>query len=97
LRRVQVKGRKQEFMIYELLGMTGGGGSEIEVRSADRRLGQLTWEASEHFEKGDLKEAARRYRKILDEFPGDPVAKSMLEVVSSAGSVGHRHVRSARK
>jgi adenylate cyclase len=85
LRRVQVKGRKQEFMIYELLGVTGGGDSEIEVRSADQRLSQLTWDASAHFEKGDLKEAARRYQKILDEFPGDPVAKSMLEMVSSAG------------
>jgi adenylate cyclase len=85
LRRVQVKGRKQEFMVYELLGMTGSGDAEIEVRSSDQRLSQMTWEASECFEKGDLKEAARRYRKILEEFPADPVAKSMLEVVSSTG------------
>jgi adenylate cyclase len=85
LRRVQVKGRKQEFMVYELLGMTGSGDVEIEVRSSDQRLRQMTWEASECFEKADLKEADRRYRKILEEFPGDPVAKSMLEVVSSAG------------
>jgi adenylate cyclase len=85
LRRVQVKGRKQEFMVYELLGMTSSGDAEIEVRSSDQRLGQMTWEASECFEKGDLKEAARRYRRILEEFPADPVAKSMLEVVSSTG------------
>jgi adenylate cyclase len=85
LRRVQVKGRKQEFMVYELLGMTTGGDAEIEVRSADQRLCQMTWEASEYFERGDLKEAARHYQKVLEEFPGDPVAKSMLEVASSPG------------
>jgi adenylate cyclase len=85
LRRVQVKGRKQEFMVYELLGMTNSGDAELDVRSTDQRLGQITWEASYCFQKGDLKEAARRYQKILEEFPADPVAKSMLEVVSSTG------------
>jgi adenylate cyclase len=82
LRHVHVKGRKQEFMVYELLGMTGAGDAEIEARSSDRRLSQMTWEASECFERGDLGEAARRYRKILEEFPSDTVAKSMLEASS---------------
>jgi class 3 adenylate cyclase/ABC-type nitrate/sulfonate/bicarbonate transport system substrate-binding protein len=84
LQRVQVKGRTQEFMVYELLGMTRSGDAEIEVRPADHQLSQMTWEASECLEKGDLKEAARRYQKILEEFPDDPVAKLML-VVSSTG------------
>jgi class 3 adenylate cyclase len=82
LRHVHVKGRKQEFMVYELLGMTGDGDAEIEARSSDRRLSQMTWEASEYFERGELGEAARRYRKILEEFPSDSVAKSMLEASS---------------
>jgi adenylate cyclase len=83
LRYVQVKGRKQEFLVYELLGMAGSGDEEIEARSPDRRLSQITWEASECFESGELDEAARRYQRILEEFPSDPVAKSMLEALSS--------------
>jgi adenylate cyclase len=84
LRRVQVKGRKQEFMVYELLGMARGEDAEIEVRSSDHRLSQMTWEALEYFEKKDLKEAARHYQKILEEYPGDPVAKMMLEIASAS-------------
>jgi hypothetical protein len=42
----------------------------------------MTWQASEVFESGDLAEAAHRYQKILQEFPDDSVAKSMLEGLS---------------
>ncbi|WJR76746.1 ABC transporter substrate-binding protein [Bradyrhizobium sp. NP1] len=83
LRQVRVKGREQEFMVFELLGMIGCGDAEIEARPSDQRLSQLTWQASEYFERRDFSEAARRYQKILEEFPDDPVAKSMLEVVFS--------------
>jgi adenylate cyclase len=37
LRQVQVKGRKQEFMIYELIGITNSSDPELEVRPDDRR------------------------------------------------------------
>jgi hypothetical protein len=77
LRRVQVKGRKQEFMVYELLGMASDD-LEIEIRPEDKRLSEMTWAASKSFEKGDFVEASRRYREILGEFPDDPVAKTML-------------------
>ena len=82
LRRVQVKGRKQEFMVYELLGMAGSDDLELETRSSDRRLSELTWSASTFFEKRDFDESARRYWKILGEFPNDTVAKAMLAVCS---------------
>ena len=82
LRRVHVKGRKQRFLAYELLGMTDSGDAEIEARSSDQRLCQKALEASEYFERGELREAARRYEKILEEFPNDSVAKSMLEAAS---------------
>jgi adenylate cyclase len=82
LRRVHVKGRKQEFLVYELLGIAGSGDAEIEARPRDIRLSQMTWEASDYFERGHFNEAARRYRKILEEFPNDTVAKSMLEASS---------------
>jgi adenylate cyclase len=78
LRRVQVKGRKQEFMIYELLGVADSNDPELETRPDDRKLSEMTWAASAHFEKGDLAGAARAYRKILAQFPNDSVAKAML-------------------
>jgi adenylate cyclase len=78
LRHVQVKGRKQDFMIYELVGMASSGDPELETRLHDRRLSEMTWAASNCFEAGDLDGAARCYWKILEEFPNDGVAKSML-------------------
>jgi adenylate cyclase len=78
LRRVQVKGRKQKFMVYELLGMARSDDHEIEVRPSERKLSEMTWLASASFEKGDLAEAARLYSEILGSFPSDGVAKSML-------------------
>jgi class 3 adenylate cyclase len=78
LRHVQVKGRTQDFMIYELLGMTNSTDPELEVRADDRRLSEMTWAASKRFVAGDLEGAARRYQDILDQFPNDSVAKTML-------------------
>jgi adenylate cyclase len=78
LRRVQVKGRKQEFMIYELLGMIDSNDPELEARPDDKLLNDMTWVASRSFEQRDFTAAARHYREILQRFPDDPVAKSML-------------------
>jgi adenylate cyclase len=82
LGRVQVKGRKQEFMVYELLGMAKHRDPELEVRPNDTRLNEMTWVASKSFEQGDFEQAARRYREILKEFPNDPVVKAMLAACS---------------
>jgi adenylate cyclase len=78
LRHIQVKGRKQDFMIYELVGMANSSDPELQVRADDRRLSEMTWAASNRFEVGDVEGAARRYWEILQEFPNDGVAKSML-------------------
>lgn len=43
----------------------------------------MTGEASKSFERGDLTEAARRYREILHLFPDDPVARSLLRICSA--------------
>jgi adenylate cyclase len=83
LRKVQVKGRKHEFMIYELLGIKGSSDPELVIEQSDVRLSEMTWEASRAFEVGDFAEAKRRYQAILDLFTDDPVAKSMLEAVKS--------------
>jgi Flp pilus assembly protein TadD len=61
-----------------LLACTETDEPELAVRGDDVRLSAMTREASACFERGDLAEAARRYRKLLDVFPDDPVAKSLL-------------------
>lgn len=83
LRRVQVKGRKQEFMAYELRGMRDASDPELQVRTDDARLCEMTWVASSCFERGDMAEAARRYREVLKLYPDDGIAKSMLRLCST--------------
>jgi adenylate cyclase len=84
LRRVQVKGRTQAFMVYELLGVADSTDPELEARADDKRLSELTWIASGYYEKGDFAAAALRYSDILKEYPNDPVAKSMLAASSAS-------------
>jgi adenylate cyclase len=82
LRRVRVKGRKHEFMIYELLGIRSSGDPELELLGGDEKLSEMTRSASICFEQGDLAGAAGRYHEILQLFPNDPVAKAMLRDLS---------------
>jgi adenylate cyclase len=84
IRKVQVKGRKHEFMIYELLGIRNSEDPELSApRDADK-LCDMTRAASDHFERGKLNKAAQCYREIMMAFPGDPVAKSLLATCSKA-------------
>jgi class 3 adenylate cyclase/ABC-type nitrate/sulfonate/bicarbonate transport system substrate-binding protein len=79
LRRVQVKGRKTEFMVYELRGIRGSDDPELRPLRDDALLCARTAQASHCFEAGDRAAAARRYREILEAFPGDVVATFMLQ------------------
>jgi class 3 adenylate cyclase/ABC-type nitrate/sulfonate/bicarbonate transport system substrate-binding protein len=79
LKRVQVKGRKTEFMIYELLALRGSDDLELGVRGRDEQLSAMTEQASKLFEVGDFAAAEQAYRAILDDFPGDPVAGFMVQ------------------
>jgi class 3 adenylate cyclase/ABC-type nitrate/sulfonate/bicarbonate transport system substrate-binding protein len=79
LKRVQVKGRKTEFMIYELFALRASDDPELRVRGRDEQLCVVTWQASQKFEAGDFVAAEYAYRAILKGFPGDTVARFMLE------------------
>ena len=79
IKRVQVKGRKTEFMIYELLALRASDDPDLRIRDRDEQRSAMTWDASQKFEARDFAEAERAYRAILDKFPGDPVAKFMLK------------------
>ena len=85
LRTTRVKGRDHELMIYELLGLRGSNDPEVMVRGGGAELSAMTRNASDCFERGDFTEASRRYRMILQEFPLDSVAGSMLVASSPDG------------
>jgi adenylate cyclase len=87
LRHVQVKGRKQDFMIYELVGLTNTKDPELLVRASDRKLSDMTWCASKCFEAGDFGGAARGYREILGQFPCDGVARAMLATLTAGDAM----------
>src|SRR4051812_35756508 len=78
LKRVQVKGRKTRFMIYELLALRTSDDPELKVRDRDEQLSAMTWQASQRFEAGEFTAAERAYHGILKEFPGDTLASFML-------------------
>jgi adenylate cyclase len=82
IKKVQVKGRKHEFMVYELMAMRNSSDPELAGPDWVDSLCNMTRAASSYFERGDFEDAARRYEEILRAFPGDPVAKSMLAMCS---------------
>jgi hypothetical protein len=86
LKRVQVKGRKTEFMIYELLALRASDDPELRMRGQDEQLSAMTWKASQLMEAGDCPAAEHVYRAILEIFPGDPVAELMLRECAKSGA-----------
>jgi adenylate cyclase len=83
IKKVQVKGRNHEFMVCELLGIRNSDDPDLAVPDGVNQLCNMTRAASGYFERGELKEAARCYEEILQAFPGDPVAKSLLVMCST--------------
>jgi adenylate cyclase len=83
VKKITVKGRKHEFMVYELLGIANSDDPELKAPDRSDKLCHLTRDASWHFERGELKEAARCYEEILQAFPEDPVARSLLAMCST--------------
>jgi adenylate cyclase len=86
IRKVQVKGRKHKFMIYELLGITTSDDPELAPPVGFEKLCEMTRAASSCFERGDLHEATRLYEKILTVFPHDPLARSLLSMCSATSA-----------
>ncbi|SIN89358.1 ABC-type nitrate/sulfonate/bicarbonate transport system, substrate-binding protein [Bradyrhizobium erythrophlei] len=78
IKRVQVKGRKTRFMVYELLAIRTCDDPDLKVRDRDEELSAMTWQASQKFETGNFPAAERAYRDILNEFPEDSLAKFMM-------------------
>ncbi|MFO1162127.1 MAG: adenylate/guanylate cyclase domain-containing protein [Reyranellaceae bacterium] len=81
---VIVKGRRSKVPIYELLGVYGADDPGLEPDEAAVRLSKMTRFAYQALIKEDNVLAARRYRDILDAFPDDPVASTLLKRLVAA-------------
>jgi Adenylate and Guanylate cyclase catalytic domain len=76
-KRVQVKGRKTEFMIYELLGLRASDDPDLKLRDRDAQLSAMESLATDggwRFRRG----RTRLSRDPCDDFPADSVAKFMV-------------------
>lgn len=82
---VAVKGRRAKIPIYEVMGAYGLS-SEFEPDAATVRLCKLTRTAYEALVAQDNALALDRYRAILAEYPGDPVASEMAKRLAAVAS-----------
>ncbi len=80
---VRVKGRRASITVYELLGAFGQG-SEYEPTGDILQLAENSRVAFEQRVAGNDDEALALYRKILDNYPDDPVARAVLNEMTSA-------------
>jgi hypothetical protein len=93
IRKVQVKGRKHEFMIYELLGIRNSDEPELAAPEDANKLCDMTRAASDLFECGRLNKAAQCYREILMALPGEPRGQVVaLDVLRSGEGVSRVRV-----
>ena len=74
---VTVKGRRQDLQVYELMALKDGD-PELIATPEIIRLCELTNRAYASYEDGDFAQARERFIAITQEFPGDPLALSML-------------------
>lgn len=74
---VTVKGRRQDLQVYELMGLKDGD-PELIATPEIIRLCEMTNRAYASFEDGDFAQARERFIEITEEFPGDPLALTML-------------------
>ena len=74
---VTVKGRKGEFLIYELVGIRDGS-DETQASATDQELCNLTTEAYELYAMGEYVAAKQAYQSIVARFD-DGLSRIMVE------------------
>ncbi len=80
LDEVQVKGRRSTVPIYELLGAKGAG-LELEATEESEELARLSARALELKKQGDREGARQCLMQLLQRFPNDPVALTLLRML----------------
>lgn len=75
---VNVKGRRQELQVYELLG-TKGAGAELEAPAETIALIEMSEYAYEAFEREEWEVARERFCAVMTAFPDDGLARAMAQ------------------
>lgn len=83
LRPIQVKGRRQEVMIFELLGILDTDDDEIRASQDEIDLARLSREAVTLRLQGDLDGCIAAYQRVLTRFPDDEVTRLLVDEVRS--------------
>ncbi len=82
LQRLSVKGRRGEFLVYELLGIAGSDDPELKAGERDVVRCRMTTAAMACLISRRFAEARDRYEELLAEFPDDKVARLMRDVAA---------------
>jgi adenylate cyclase len=82
IRRVAVRGRSAQIMVYELLGIAGSADPELRASERDMLLCRMTKAAMTALTAGRFAEAIRLYGELLGEFPDDPVGQQMRDLAA---------------
>jgi adenylate cyclase len=80
--RVTVRGRSSGLLVHELMGRPGGAGGALERKASGTRR------AFSLLEAGDTAGALAAYRCLMEEHPGDGVAREMVRVAGSLQGAG---------
>ncbi|HEY4175772.1 MAG TPA: adenylate/guanylate cyclase domain-containing protein [Kofleriaceae bacterium] len=89
LRPVRVKGRRQEFMIYELLAIAGTDEPELGPRPDDEELVLLSTKAADARRAGDVPGAMHAYEAVLARFADDRVTRLLLDELRVSPHLEH--------
>jgi hypothetical protein len=87
LQRLSVKGRQGEFLVYELVGVTGSVDPELKAGEKEIVQCRMTTKAMELLTDGRVAEARDRYEELLAEFPDDKVARLMRDALGRQAGV----------
>ena len=82
IRRVAVRGRSAQIMVYELIGVAGSADPELQASERDMLLCRMTEAAMTALTAGRFAEAIRLYGELLGEFPDDPVGRQMRDLAA---------------
>jgi adenylate cyclase len=87
LQRLSVKGRQGEFLVYELVGVTGSVDPELKAGEKEIVRCRMTTKAMACLTDGRVAQARDRYDELLAEFPDDKVARLMRDVLGRQAGV----------
>ena len=83
LRRLAVRGRSAQIMLYELVGISDSADPELQTSERELQMCRMTEAAADAFLSGRVADAIQRYDNLVVAFPDDPVARHLRDWVTA--------------